>query len=69
MRFSSIFLNSKYFRTEDSVLYGYQSGETEVYFHQAAGRISSGLPAPTDKMGTIIDSAKRLERDHSLILF
>ena len=57
------------FRTDDSVLYGYQCGETEIFYQQASQK-QAGLPPPTDKMGTITSAAKRrLERDHSLVLF
>lgn len=57
-------------RTNDSVLYGHnKSGESEIYYQHASQKQSSGgLPAPSDF--TIISQAKRkLERDHSLVLF
>lgn len=57
-------------RTNDSVLYGHnKAGESEIYYQHASQKQSSGgLPAPSDF--TIISQAKRrLERDHSLVLF
>lgn len=57
-------------RTNDSVLYGHnKSGESEIYYQHASQKQSSGgLPAPSDF--TVISQAKRrLERDHSLVLF
>lgn len=56
-------------RTNDSVLYGHnKTGESEVYYQHASQKQSSGLPAPSDF--TIISQAKRrLERDHSIVLF
>lgn len=56
-------------KTNDSVLYGHnKSGESEVYYQHASQKQSSGLPAPSDF--TIISQAKRrLERDHSIVLF
>lgn len=57
-------------RTNDSLLYGHnKSGESEIYYQQASQKQSSGgLPAPSDF--TVISQAKRrLERDHSLVLF
>ena len=57
-------------KTNDSVLYGHnKSGESEIYYQHASQKQSSGgLPAPSDF--TIITQAKRrLERDHSLVLF
>lgn len=57
-------------RTNDSVLYGHcKNDESEIYYQHASQKQSSGgLPAPSDF--TIISHAKRrLERDHSLVLF
>lgn len=56
-------------RTNDSVLYGQQKiGDSEVYYQHASQKQSSGLPAPSDF--TVISQAKRrLERDHSIVLF
>ena len=57
-------------RTNDSVLFGHnKSGESEIYYQHASQKQSSGgLPAPSDF--TVISQAKRrLERDHSLVLF
>lgn len=55
-------------RTNDSVLYGHNSGESEIFYQHASQKRSSGLPAPSDF--TVIAQAKRrLERDHSLVLF
>lgn len=57
-------------KTNDSVIYGHnKSGESEIYYqHASQKQCSGGLPAPSDF--TIISQAKRrLERDHSLVLF
>jgi Hermansky-Pudlak syndrome 4 protein len=57
-------------RTNDSVLYGHnKTGESEIYYqHSSHKQSSGGLAAPSDF--TVIPQAKRrLERDHSLVLF
>ncbi|CRK92785.1 CLUMA_CG006222, isoform A [Clunio marinus] len=57
-------------RTNDAILYGHnKSGESEIYYQHASQKQSSGgIPAPSDF--TVISQAKRrLERDHSLVLF
>lgn len=57
-------------RTNDSVLYGHsKSGEAEIYYQHASQKQSSGgLPAPSD-FAIISQAKRRLERDHSLVLF
>lgn len=57
-------------RTNDSVLYGHnKSGESEIYYqHASAKQTSGGLPAPSD-FQVISQAKRRLERDHSLVLF
>lgn len=57
-------------RSSDSVLYGHnKSGESEIFYQQASQKQSNGgLPAPSDF--TVLSQARRrLERDHSLVLF
>lgn len=56
-------------RTENGVLYGHnKSGESEIFYQHASQKQTNGLAAPSDF--TIISQAKRrLERDHSLVLF
>lgn len=64
--------NSKFtdmlIRCEDSVLYGYQCGQSEIFYQQSA-HSQTGLPPPADPMGTIpLCARRRLERDQSIIL-
>lgn len=54
-------------RTDDSVVFGYQCGNSEIFYQQPA-HSEVGLPPPADPMGNIPLCAKRrLERDHSII--
>ncbi|CAL7946871.1 unnamed protein product [Xylocopa violacea] len=57
-------------RTEDTVVYGNQCGNVEVFYQQAvAPNTSGGLPTPADLMGIVSLKAKRrLERDHGIVL-
>lgn len=57
-------------RTEDTVVYGNQCGNIEVFYQQAvAPDTSGGLPTPADLMGIVSLKAKRrLERDHGIVL-
>ncbi|XP_055373006.1 uncharacterized protein LOC129606620 isoform X3 [Condylostylus longicornis] len=56
-------------RTDESVIYGYKLGITEIFYKESTNQIG-GLPPPSDLMGTISSRAKRrLERDHSYVLF
>ena len=57
-------------RTEDTVVYGNQCGNIEVFYQQAvAPSTSGGLPTPADLMGIVSLKAKRrLERDHGIVL-
>ncbi|XP_076228177.1 Hermansky-Pudlak syndrome 4 protein isoform X2 [Nomia melanderi] len=57
-------------RTEDTVVYGNQCGNIEVFYQQAvAPNTSGGLPTPADLMGIVSLKAKRrLERDHGIVL-
>ncbi|XP_076627147.1 Hermansky-Pudlak syndrome 4 protein isoform X1 [Colletes latitarsis] len=57
-------------RTEDTVVYGNQCGNIEVFYQQAvASDTSGGLPTPADLMGIVSLKAKRrLERDHGIVL-
>ncbi|XP_067010948.2 BLOC-3 complex member HPS4 isoform X2 [Anabrus simplex] len=55
-------------RCEDSTVYGYQCGKTEVFYQQPAG-ITAGLPTPADLMGVVpLKARRRLERDHGGVL-
>lgn len=55
-------------RTEDSVVYGYQYGQSSIFYKQA-GNVKPGLPPPADTIGVIpVHAKRRLERDHSIIL-
>jgi hypothetical protein len=52
----------------DGVIYGYQCGKSEVFYHQAANP-NAGLPTPADPMSNVpLKAKRRLERDHSIIL-
>ncbi|KAG5337832.1 HPS4 protein, partial [Acromyrmex heyeri] len=57
-------------RTEDTVVYGNQSGGVEVFYQQAvAPSTFAALPTPADLMGIVALKAKRrLERDHGIML-
>ncbi|XP_011164544.2 uncharacterized protein LOC105199242 isoform X1 [Solenopsis invicta] len=57
-------------RTEDTVVYGNQSGGVEVFYQQAmAPSTFAALPTPADLMGIVALKAKRrLERDHGIVL-
>ncbi|XP_012275273.1 uncharacterized protein LOC105696959 isoform X2 [Orussus abietinus] len=57
-------------RTEDTVVYGNQSGKVEVFYQQAvAPNAVGGLPTPADLMGVVpLKAKRRLERDHGIIL-
>ncbi|KYM95642.1 Hermansky-Pudlak syndrome 4 protein [Cyphomyrmex costatus] len=57
-------------RTEDTVVYGNQSGGVEVFYQQAvAPSAFAALPTPADLMGIVALKAKRrLERDHGIVL-
>lgn len=55
-------------RSSDSLLYGHHKpGESEI-FYQHAQKQSGGLPAPSD-FNVLSQAKRRLERDHSLVLF
>ncbi|XP_055694828.1 uncharacterized protein LOC129796776 [Lutzomyia longipalpis] len=55
-------------RCEDSILYGYQCGDMNIFYKQPV-LAHKGLPPPADAMGNIsLIAKKRLERDHSVIL-
>lgn len=55
-------------RCEDSTVYGYQCGRTEVFYQQPVGS-TPGLPTPADLMGTVpLKAKRRLERDHGILL-
>ncbi|KAJ8680532.1 hypothetical protein QAD02_016319 [Eretmocerus hayati] len=57
-------------RTDDSVVYGNQCGNIQVFYQQATASASTGgLPAPADMMGTVpLRAKRRLERDHGIII-
>ncbi|XP_055916934.1 uncharacterized protein LOC129949471 [Eupeodes corollae] len=58
-----------FLRTGDCILYGYKSGRTEFFFKESA-HYFTGIPPPSDPMGTIAKRAKsRLEEDFSIVLF
>ncbi|GAB0086505.1 Intu_longin_3 domain-containing protein [Sergentomyia squamirostris] len=55
-------------RCEESIVYGYQCGDTQIFYKQPV-HSHRGLPPPADAMGNVSLIAKRrLERDHSVIL-
>lgn len=55
-------------RCEDRTVYGYQCGNTEVFYQQSTGD-TAGLPTPSDLMGTVsLKARRRLERDHGIVL-
>uniref|UniRef100_A0A6B2E9N5 CCZ1/INTU/HSP4 first Longin domain-containing protein n=1 Tax=Phlebotomus kandelakii TaxID=1109342 RepID=A0A6B2E9N5_9DIPT len=55
-------------RCEDAIVYGYQCGDTQIFYKQPV-HSHKGLPPPADAMGNVSLIAKRrLERDHSIIL-
>ncbi|XP_059614070.1 uncharacterized protein LOC132260112 [Phlebotomus argentipes] len=55
-------------RCEDAIVYGYQCGDTQIFYKQPV-HSHKGLPPPADAMGNVSLVAKRrLERDHSIIL-
>ncbi|XP_008207978.1 uncharacterized protein LOC100116464 isoform X2 [Nasonia vitripennis] len=57
-------------RTDDTVVYGNQCGNTEVFYQQAvAPNTTGGLPTPADLMGIVpLKAKRRLERDHAIII-
>lgn len=56
-------------RDDEAVVYAYKSGNTEIFYHQAANGGVAGLPPPADLMGTASSKARRrLERDQAVIL-
>ncbi|XP_014213898.1 uncharacterized protein LOC106643323 [Copidosoma floridanum] len=57
-------------RTDDTVVYGNQCGNVEVFYQQAvASSTAGGLPTPADLMGTVpLKAKRRLERDHGIII-
>lgn len=55
-------------RTDDSVVFGYQCGNSEIFYQQTA-HAQVGLPPPADPMGNVpLCARRRLERDHSIVL-
>nr|CAD7577338.1 unnamed protein product [Timema californicum] len=55
-------------RCEDSTVYGYQCGQSQVFYQQTAGS-NVGLPTPSDMMGLVpLKARRRLERDHGIVL-
>ncbi|XP_044015038.1 uncharacterized protein LOC122857111 [Aphidius gifuensis] len=57
-------------RTEDTVVYGSQSGRSEIFYQQAIPPNTCGsLPTPADLMGVVpLKAKRRLERDHGIII-
>lgn len=56
-------------RSEDTITYGYQCADTQVFYQENNCTNSIGLPTPSDLMGVIPLKARRiLERDHGIIL-
>ncbi|KAL7303917.1 hypothetical protein TKK_0004035 [Trichogramma kaykai] len=57
-------------RTEDTVVYGNQCGNHEVFYQQAVPHNTlGGLPTPADLMGIVpLKAKRRLERDHSIVM-
>lgn len=57
-------------RTEDTVIYGSQSGRSEIFYQQAIPPNTCGsLPTPADLMGVVpLKAKRRLERDHGIII-
>ncbi|RZC22682.1 hypothetical protein BDFB_007731 [Asbolus verrucosus] len=57
-----------FFKCCDGVIYGYQCGKSEVFYHQAANG-NAGLPTPADPMSNVpLKAKRRLERNHLIIL-
>lgn len=55
-------------RSDENVLFGYKSGDNQIFYQQAQSGIAGILP-PSDIMGIVGSIAKRrLERDHSIVL-
>lgn len=55
-------------RCNDSVIYGYRCGDSEVYYKQPTSQLR-GIAQPGDGMGNApLNAKRRLERDHSIIL-
>nr|CAD7412725.1 unnamed protein product [Timema poppensis] len=55
-------------RCEDSTVYGYQCGQSQVFYQQTSG-FNVGLPTPSDMMGLVpLKARRRLERDHGIVL-
>lgn len=58
-----------FFRSEDTITYGYQCSDIQVFYQENNCTNSIGLPTPSDLMGVIPLKARRiLERDHGIIL-
>ncbi|XP_058803293.1 uncharacterized protein LOC131671110 isoform X2 [Phymastichus coffea] len=57
-------------RTDDTVVYGNQCGNVEVFYQQAvAPNTTGGLPTPADLMGVVpLKAKRRLERDHAIVI-
>ncbi|CAH1403961.1 unnamed protein product [Nezara viridula] len=56
-------------RSEDTITYGYQCADTQVFYQENNCSNNIGLPTPSDLMGVIPLKARRiLERDHGIIL-
>lgn len=58
-----------FLRTGDCIVYGYKSGRKEFFFKEST-HYFTGIPPPSDPMGTIARRAKAcLEEDFSIVLF
>lgn len=55
-------------RSDENILYGYKSGDVEVFYQQPQSG-TAGIPPPSDIMGVVSSVARRrLERDHTIVL-
>lgn len=56
-------------RSYENVMYGCKTGRTQ-YFYKEGAKPLSGIPPPSDAMGSVSMKAKnQLEKDHSYVLF
>lgn len=57
-----------FLRVGEGILYGFKSGRTEFFFKESS-HFYSGIPPPSDPIGTVAKRAKtRLEEDFSILL-
>lgn len=64
-----VLISILYSRSEDTITYGYQCAQTQVFYQENNCMNAVGLPTPSDLMGVIPLKARRiLERDHGIVL-